>query len=215
MPLVFKEYVTECSVDGQSIDVALWDTTGQEDYDQLRANSYSGTQVVIICFLVNAEQPNHEQVRNKWILEANERCPGAGRIIVGVEPDGSYQTSRIDIVRGKRLAVEAARATIASADADDSRIWRLPFRDVRQRLSIINENGVTGPSRSEDESSSPGFIQKRRRKRSGLKHTSPPAIVQPTMKFCDFEDSEDASGHVNGNYPMRLFVTNGDNSVVL
>ncbi|KAJ4351432.1 Rho- BTB domain-containing protein 1 [Didymosphaeria variabile] len=224
-------------VDGQSIDVALWDTTGQEDYDQLRGNSYSGTHVVIICFLIDAQEPNHDKVRNRWISEVNQRCPRAGRIIVGVEPDGSYQTSRIDITRGKRLAVEvnalhyiqcnlesgagvddvfeaASRASIASAEADDSRIWRLPWRDARQRLSIINENGVTSPSGPEDDSSSPSFKQKRHRKRLGLNSSSPPALTHPSTNLRDIEDSEEMLGRVKGNRPVRLSITNGDDGYI-
>jgi hypothetical protein len=83
----------------------LWDTSGQEDYDQLRNNAYSGASVVIICFIIEAA-PNYDQIRKKWIVEVRERCPATGCILVGIEPDGAYKTSRIDVTRGKRLAQE-------------------------------------------------------------------------------------------------------------
>ena len=34
------------------IQLALWDTAGQEDYNRLRPLSYPGSDVVIICFSI-------------------------------------------------------------------------------------------------------------------------------------------------------------------
>lgn len=35
------------------MDLALWDTAGQEDYDRLRPLSYPETHVVLICFSID------------------------------------------------------------------------------------------------------------------------------------------------------------------
>lgn len=35
------------------MDLALWDTAGQEDYDRLRPLSYPETHVVLICFAID------------------------------------------------------------------------------------------------------------------------------------------------------------------
>jgi Ras homolog gene family, member A len=40
-------------VDGKTVDLALWDTAGQEDYDRLRPLSYPETHVVLICFAID------------------------------------------------------------------------------------------------------------------------------------------------------------------
>lgn len=38
---------------GPTIELSLWDTAGQEDFDRLRSLSYADTHVVLICFSVS------------------------------------------------------------------------------------------------------------------------------------------------------------------
>lgn len=54
MPTVFENYIANVTLDtGKIVELALWDTAGQEDYDRLRPLSYPETDVVLICFAIN------------------------------------------------------------------------------------------------------------------------------------------------------------------
>jgi GTPase SAR1 family protein len=39
-------------VDNMHIELSLWDTAGQEEFDRLRALSYEDTHVIMLCFSV-------------------------------------------------------------------------------------------------------------------------------------------------------------------
>lgn len=86
VPTVFENYVTDCRVDGKSVQLALWDTAGQEDYERLRPLAYAKAHVILIGYAID-NPDSLENVRNKWIEEAQERCPGIPIILVGLKKD--------------------------------------------------------------------------------------------------------------------------------
>ncbi|KAK6521350.1 Rho GTPase [Arthrobotrys conoides] len=86
IPTVFENYVTDCRVDGKSVQLALWDTAGQEDYERLRPLAYAKAHVILIGYAVN-EPESLENVKEKWIEEAHERCPDVPIIVVGLKKD--------------------------------------------------------------------------------------------------------------------------------
>ena len=54
VPTVFENYVSDIEVDGKQVELALWDTAGQEDYDRLRPLSYPDTDVILMCFAIDS-----------------------------------------------------------------------------------------------------------------------------------------------------------------
>ena len=51
------------------IELALWDTAGQEDFDRLRPLSYNDTDVILIVFACN-HRPSLMNVQDKVCLGA-------------------------------------------------------------------------------------------------------------------------------------------------
>lgn len=65
VPTVFENYVTDCRVDGKSVQLALWDTAGQEDYERLRPLAYAQAHVILIAFSVSSPDSLHN-ITTKW-----------------------------------------------------------------------------------------------------------------------------------------------------
>lgn len=86
VPTVFDNFNTNVVLDGQHVNLNLWDTAGQEEYDRLRLLSYPQTDVVIICFNVVTPQ-SLKNVSNKWILEVREHIPNKPILLVATQKD--------------------------------------------------------------------------------------------------------------------------------
>ena len=63
--------MTDCRVDGRSVQLALWDTAGQEDYERLRPLAYSKAHVLLIGFSVDTPD-SLENVKHKVRLRLIE-----------------------------------------------------------------------------------------------------------------------------------------------
>ena len=68
VPTVFENYVTDCRVDGKSVQLALWDTAGQEDYERLRPLAYSKAHVILIGFSIDTPD-SLDNVKHKVCLQ--------------------------------------------------------------------------------------------------------------------------------------------------
>lgn len=97
--------LSDIFVDNIHMELSLWDTAGQEEFDRLRSLSYDDTQAIMLCFSV-CSVPNHtalrrrahsfqqvdnpdslENVGAKWTAEIAEHCPGVKIVLVALKCD--------------------------------------------------------------------------------------------------------------------------------
>jgi len=86
VPTVFENYVTLVQFDGKTVELALWDTAGQEEYDRLRPLSYPESNVILIVFSVDFPT-SLANVQDKWYPEVAHFCEGTPLILVGTKTD--------------------------------------------------------------------------------------------------------------------------------
>ena len=86
VPTVFENYVADIEVDDKTVELALWDTAGQEDYDRLRPLSYPDTDVILMCFSIDSPD-SLENIPEKWTPEVRHFCPNVPIILVGNKKD--------------------------------------------------------------------------------------------------------------------------------
>ncbi|TCD67642.1 Rho GTPase [Steccherinum ochraceum] len=103
IPTVFENYVTQVNFDGKLIELALWDTAGQEEYDRLRPLSYPESDVILIVFSVDFPT-SLANVQDKWFPEVAHFCEGTPLVLVATKTDlrRDEQTQRMLNAQGLR-----------------------------------------------------------------------------------------------------------------
>jgi len=100
IPTVFDNYSANVMVDGKPINLGLWDTAGQEDYDRLRPLSYPQTDVFLVAFSL-ISRASFENVTQKWTPELKHHCPGVPMILVGTKLDLRSDANTVQKLREK------------------------------------------------------------------------------------------------------------------
>ncbi|XP_052071697.1 ras-related C3 botulinum toxin substrate 2-like [Mytilus californianus] len=97
LPTIFDNYKTTVKVNDIYVELGLWDTAGQEDFDRFRPLSYPQTDVVLVCFSL-VHRTSFENVTDRWIPEIRHHCPEIPVILVGtkldIRQDGEPQKSK-------------------------------------------------------------------------------------------------------------------------
>ena len=114
VPTVFENYVADIEVDGKQVELALWDTAGQEDYDRLRPLSYPDTDVILMCFSIDAPD-SLDNIPEKWTPEVKHFCPNVPIILVGNKKDiRNDEAIRRELSRMKQEPVKPEQGKVMS-----------------------------------------------------------------------------------------------------
>ncbi|KAK9313511.1 small GTPase superfamily [Lipomyces starkeyi] len=85
-PTVFENYVHDIFVDGTAVQLSLWDTAGQEEFDRLRSLSYNDTHTIMLCFSIDSRD-SLENVQSRWVGEIADHCEGVKLVLVALKCD--------------------------------------------------------------------------------------------------------------------------------
>ncbi|KAF8298165.1 ras-domain-containing protein [Clavulina sp. PMI_390] len=116
VPTVFENYVTMVNFEGKKVELALWDTAGQEEYDRLRPLSYPESHVILIVFSIDFPV-SLGNVEDKWYPEVAHFCEGTPLLLVGTKIDlrTDEQTKRMLGAQGQTTVTPEQGAAVAKA----------------------------------------------------------------------------------------------------
>ncbi|KAG4378741.1 hypothetical protein GLYMA_17G092100v4 [Glycine max] len=86
IPTVFDNFSANVVVENTTVNLGLWDTAGQEDYNRLRPLSYRGADVFVLAFSL-VSHASYENVLKKWVPELQHFAPGVPVVLVGTKLD--------------------------------------------------------------------------------------------------------------------------------
>ncbi|TQS35125.1 hypothetical protein Golomagni_04461 [Golovinomyces magnicellulatus] len=158
VPTVFENYITyrlhEAS--GRPLELALWDTAGQEEYDRLRPLSYPETDLLFVCFAIDC--PNSlENVMDKvnltnnaanhklkliifqWYPEVLHFCPYTPLILVGLKSDLRTKRTCIDLLKTQGLTPVTQEQGLSVANKMGARYMECSSKEMNGVEDIFTE----------------------------------------------------------------------------
>jgi Ras-related C3 botulinum toxin substrate 1 len=157
IPTVFDNYSANVMVDGRPINLGLWDTAGQEDYDRLRPLSYPQTDVFLFCYSI-ISPASFENIKAKWYPEVEHHAPGIPFILTGTKSD-----LRDDSNTAQQLASQGLNMiTIEQGEQLARDIGALKYMEC----SALTQSGL---KQVFDEAIRAALMPKRRKKKSSCK----------------------------------------------
>ncbi|GER56878.1 Rac-like GTP-binding protein 3 [Striga asiatica] len=112
IPTVFDNFSANVVLEGTTVNLGLWDTAGQEDYNRLRPLSYRGADVFVLAFSL-VSRASYENIIKKWIPELQHFAPGIPLVLVGTKlvPVSTMQGEELRRQIGASYYIECSSKT--------------------------------------------------------------------------------------------------------
>jgi small GTP-binding protein len=145
IPTVFDNYSPGVMTESKPLNLGLWDTAGQDDYDQLRPLSYPQTDVFLILYSV-LSPTSFEHIATKWVPEIRKHCPRTPFLVVGTKldlrPDSCKSQFQSDLLYFRELSLKLHELQFLPVD-----LLSLVFDFVHLKPSpLATEPGLPPPN---------------------------------------------------------------------
>uniref|UniRef100_A0A452QWM6 Ras homolog family member D n=1 Tax=Ursus americanus TaxID=9643 RepID=A0A452QWM6_URSAM len=100
-PTVFERLTVNLQMKGKPLNLQIWDTAGQVDYDRLRPLFYPDASVLLLCFDVTSPH-SFDNIFNRWYPEVNHFCKKVPIVVVGCKTDLRKDKSLVKKLRKNR-----------------------------------------------------------------------------------------------------------------
>ena len=95
IPWVIENFCKKIKINNKDVSLTLWDTSGQEDYNQMRKLSYLGADIIFILFNLY-DKFSFDNAINKWYTEITSDNPAAKIIFIG-NNDKENETDKLAV----------------------------------------------------------------------------------------------------------------------
>jgi len=189
VPTVFDNYNANAIVEGNPVNLGLWDTAGSEEYDTLRPLSYPGTDVFLICFSLFSPE-SFDNIMKKWYKEITEHAPDTPIIIVGTKLDLRGKTEAIQNLKennqepistekGEALAKKIGAKKYLECSALTQEGLAKVFEEAVKVILFPNKSGEDATeTNSSDNSKKNNKKNKKEKGEKGDKEKDPNCVIQ-------------------------------------
>lgn len=133
IPTVFDNYSATVLVEGSPVQIGLWDTAGDEEYDRLRPLSYPQTDVFLLCCSI-ISRSSFENVISRWQPELDHHAPSVPIVLVGCKSDLRDNLNLMQWLEASGTSM------VSAAEAEDAR--RRIGAVVYRECSALTRDGL-------------------------------------------------------------------------
>eukprot|EP00005_Dracoamoeba_jomungandri_P002746 CAMPEP_0174260266 /NCGR_PEP_ID=MMETSP0439-20130205/9428_1 /TAXON_ID=0 /ORGANISM="Stereomyxa ramosa, Strain Chinc5" /LENGTH=324 /DNA_ID=CAMNT_0015344475 /DNA_START=267 /DNA_END=1239 /DNA_ORIENTATION=- len=102
VPTVFDNYNAVVMWDGRPVNLGLWDTAGQDDFEAMRPMSYMNADIFLIFFAID-NPVSFQNVKHKWYPEITKDDRDVPRILVGTKSDCRTHPETLKRLQEKKI----------------------------------------------------------------------------------------------------------------
>jgi small GTP-binding protein len=109
LPTIFDSYSVNVLHNQKYLNLLLWDTSGQDDYDQIRPLAYPGADLFLICYATDSNT-SYCNVKQKWIDELRRHCPDTPVMLVATKSDlrvATEQRAQVKLTKVEKTLIDS------------------------------------------------------------------------------------------------------------